>query len=272
MKIAFFRITVYGADGSIYIIYSGSGYWTIEYKLGQLKYLGGDPLDIHNWEKLPTPILSYSDELNGCGHASYVTDTAGQGWICYHARYGKETQTSRYAFVEPYTADANGVVIGSGTLHPESTAKVYTAALNPLPLSEKISGFAKVVNDTAVTVVRMTLGQTTYTVGGVQKTMDVAPIIRQSRTMLPVRYVAEALGAKVDWDGKTSTAIITGDSVEIRITVGSSSATVNGTAVSLDSPAFIESSRTYMPVRFVAEALGAKVDWDGATSTATLTK
>ncbi|MBQ6893260.1 MAG: copper amine oxidase N-terminal domain-containing protein, partial [Clostridia bacterium] len=45
-----------------------------------------------------------------------------------------------------------------------------------------------------------------------------------------------------------------------------------GAEVALDAPAFIESSRTYMPVRFVAEKLGATVGWDSATSTATLTK
>ncbi|MBQ6892626.1 MAG: copper amine oxidase N-terminal domain-containing protein, partial [Clostridia bacterium] len=46
----------------------------------------------------------------------------------------------------------------------------------------------------------------------------------------------------------------------------------NGKTVELDAPAFIQNGRTYMPVRFVAEKLGATVDWDSATSTATLTK
>ena len=102
--------------------------------------------------------------------------------------------------------------------------------------------------------------------------MDVAPIIVSSRTMLPVRYVAEALGATVVWDGDTSTATITTAGTALKITVGASEAVVNGQAVRLDSPAFIENSRTYMPVRFVAETLGATVAWDGATSTATITK
>ncbi len=122
------------------------------------------------------------------------------------------------------------------------------------------------------TEIKMTLGKTDYTVNGKQMTMDVAPIVVNSRTMLPVRYVAEALGAAVAWDGATSTATITTDTVTIKIMVGVSVANVNGKSVTLDSPAFIENSRTYMPVRFVAEALGAAVAWDGATSTATITK
>ena len=127
-------------------------------------------------------------------------------------------------------------------------------------------------NAAAGVELKMTLGKTTYTLNGEQKTMDVAPIIRNERTMLPVRYVAEALGASIAWDGATSTATLTTADTEIKITVGAASATVNGQAVALDSPAFIENDRTYMPVRFVAETLGGTVAWDGATSTATITK
>lgn len=126
---------------------------------------------------------------------------------------------------------------------------------------------------TAVGVtLQMTLGKTEYTLNGEKKTMDVAPIVRNDRTMLPVRYVAEALGASIAWNGATSTATLTTEDTEIRITVGAVTATVNGQAVTLDAPAFIENDRTYMPVRFVAETLGAAVAWDGATSTATITK
>ncbi|MBR5012037.1 MAG: exo-alpha-sialidase, partial [Clostridia bacterium] len=122
------------------------------------------------------------------------------------------------------------------------------------------------------TVVKMTIGNNIGYVNGTSYTLDAAPIIRGSRTMLPVRFVAEAFGAKVGWDGATSTATLTSSDAEIKITIGANTAFVNGKEVALDAPAFIEKSRTYMPVRFVAENLGATVAWDGATSTATLTK
>ncbi len=141
---------VYADDGTVYIIYSGSGYWTTEYQLGQLKYLGGDPLDINNWEKKPTSILYKSDEINGCGHASYVRDHNGDDWICYHAYIGKDTSSGRYAFVEPYHADKNGVVIADGSGHPAPIDKVYTLKNNPMPLLDKISGFDAV--DTSITL------------------------------------------------------------------------------------------------------------------------
>ena len=119
---------------------------------------------------------------------------------------------------------------------------------------------------------KMTVGKTDYTLNGEQKTMDVAPVIINDRTMLPVRYVAEALGAEIAWDGATSTATLTTADTVIVITVGAATATVNGESVTLDSPAVIVSDRSFMPVRFVAETLGATVAWDGATSTATITK
>ncbi len=153
-----------------------------------------------------------------------------------------------------------------------------------------------------VTEVKMTLGRRVGYINGIGTALDAAPVIRFDRTMLPVRFVAEALGATVDWNGETSTATITtapeapaadaeapaadtetpttdaetpvADTVKIVITIGSSVAYVNDKEVALDSPAYIdaETNRTYMPVRFVAENLGATVGWDGATSTATLTK
>ena len=120
--------------------------------------------------------------------------------------------------------------------------------------------------------IKMTIGDMNGYVNGEVKTLDAAPVIRQDRTMLPVRFVAENLGASVAWDGATGTATITSGSTEIKITIGAAEAVVRGEIKILDAPAFIENSRTYLPVRFVAEMLGASVVWDGASSTATITK
>ena len=121
------------------------------------------------------------------------------------------------------------------------------------------------------TEIRMTVNKSFAFVDDRIQNLDAAPIIRNSRTMLPVRFVAETLGATVGWDAATSTATITGaNGAVIEITIGASEAKIGGETVALDAPAFIENSRTYLPVRFVAEALGAYVGWDGTTSTATI--
>ncbi len=135
-----------------------------------------------------------------------------------------------------------------------------------------ISKYSDGTTPTASTEIKMTIGDMNGYVNGVAKALDAAPIIRQNRTMLPVRFVAENLGAEVAWDGATSTATLTSGDIEIKITIGATTATINGEEKPLDAPAFIENSRTYLPVRFVAEALGGTVAWDGNTSTATITK
>lgn len=100
---------------------------------------------------------------------------------------------------------------------------------------------------------------------------DVPPVIRHDRTMLPIRFVAEALSATVAWDDVQNKVTISKDELTIKIFIGSPYALVNGNPVELDSPAFIENSRTYLPLRFVAENLGATVVWDAAAQTVTIT-
>ncbi len=121
----------------------------------------------------------------------------------------------------------------------------------------------------------LTIGQKEATVFGETKTNDVAPILRNDRTMLPIRFVAEALGAKVDWEetgADMGIVTITKDDITIVITVNSDVAYVNGEAVKLDSPAFIENGRTYLPLRFAAENLGADVQWVEEAQRVVITK
>ena len=99
---------------------------------------------------------------------------------------------------------------------------------------------------------------------------DVAPVIRNERTCLPIRVVAEELGAKVSWNEAEQAVTIVKGSKEIVIYIGQAFATVNGTPVALDAPAFIENDRTYLPLRFVSENLGATVSWDNDTRKVTI--
>ena len=101
---------------------------------------------------------------------------------------------------------------------------------------------------------------------------DVPPIIVNSRTMLPIRFVAEALGASVGWDEVKRQVSITKGDTKILLTIGSAIATVNGQEITLDSAAFINQSRTYLPVAFVAENLGADVKWLESTREVVITK
>lgn len=119
----------------------------------------------------------------------------------------------------------------------------------------------------------LTIGEKEALVFGEAKINDVAPIIRNDRTMLPARFVAENLGAKVEWDETYPGYVtITKDDVKIVITIDSQIATVNDEAIVLDSVAFIENDRTYTPLRFIAEKLGASVKWVEETQQVIITK
>lgn len=112
---------------------------------------------------------------------------------------------------------------------------------------------------------------------GKTKSNDVAPKIVNGRTMLPARFVAENLGAVVAWNAEKQEVTIKGknakdEDITILIYIDSDIAYVNDEQFKLDSPAFIENDRTYTPVRFISEQLGASVEWNEADKTVTITK
>ena len=83
-----------------------------------------------------------------------------------------------------------------------------------------------------------------------------------SRVLVPVRFVSEQLGAKVEWDSAAKrVTIIDGDKVAI-LNINSKQIMVNGQVKELDTAAIVKGTRTYVPIRFVSEALGATVKWD----------
>lgn len=109
----------------------------------------------------------------------------------------------------------------------------------------------------------LTVGEKEAVIFGETVANDVAPMIVNDRVMLPVRFVAESLGAKVVWSAENPGEVkILKDETEIVIYIGEVNVSVNGEATTLDSPAFLENDRTYIPVRFVAENLCCNVVWD----------
>ena len=96
---------------------------------------------------------------------------------------------------------------------------------------------------------------------------DVAPQIIGGRTMVPMRLIFEALGAEITWDQATQTVVGRRGTTSISLTIGNRTATVGGRAVMLDQPAQIINGRTMVPVRFIAESLGAEVWWNEAQRT-----
>ncbi len=105
--------------------------------------------------------------------------------------------------------------------------------------------------------------------------MDVAPVILEDRTFMPVRFVAEPMGGTVLWNEEHRRVTITLGLKSIELWIDSNTARINGTAVPVDPGnrrvvPFILGSRTYLPLRFVSEVLGGTVTWEASSKTVNL--
>lgn len=143
----------------------------------------------------------------------------------------------------------------------EDYINVITAAENK---NTKYASDVKIVADGSTT---------TMTVGGVSKSMTAAAFIKDDRTMLPLRDVANALGISDDgisfYDGM---ATIFANGTFVQATSGSRELKINGASIPMDTEAFIDpaTERMYLPLGFIANAFGVEAKWDGTTKTATL--
>jgi hypothetical protein len=117
--------------------------------------------------------------------------------------------------------------------------------------------------------VTMFIGATGYMADNAAKTTDVAPFIKDGRTFVAVRPVAEAFGAQIGWNEATQTVTLSRPDITVTIVIGSNAVTVvkDGvtTTVTADVAAFIKDGRTVLPFRAVGEAFGATVNYDAAT-------
>ena len=100
----------------------------------------------------------------------------------------------------------------------------------------------------------------TEAISGETSTMDVVPQIQNDRTLIPVRFIAEKLGADVNWNAETRTVTILLDEQELSMAIGEA-------LPGMDIPAQIIDSRTMVPLRFVAEHFDATVNWHPVTRT-----
>jgi hypothetical protein len=134
---------------------------------------------------------------------------------------------------------------------------------------------ANVTDQTTSKKIRLTIGKREASVDGALYTLEEAPYldIRTGRTLVPVRFVSEALGAGVDWNPKIKKITIINEGKEIVLTLGSAEVLVNGIKQDIDCPPIIRPlGRTFIPLRFVSETLGASVDYDFESGEISITR
>ena len=148
--------------------------------------------------------------------------------------------------------DINGnttVVKLGGTYNP--VTKVFTF------YTDRFS-FYTVLQAADLLKITLAIDSSATYVNGALKTIDVPAMIIDSRTMVPLRYIGESLGAEIQWIEKTRTINIKKDGKTITMVVGK-------TGPGLDVPATIVNSRTLVPIRYITEAFGANVTWFPST-------
>jgi len=182
------------------------------------------------------------------------------------SKLSNQTVTRNSVIKEPTTPTKDGFDFAGWYTDKELKTK-YDFSAKITKSMTLYAAWTEKKTDNSENQIILTIGKKDASVFGKIKTNDVAPKIVNDRTMLPARFVAESLGAVVEWNGDKQLVTIKGknlktnEDVTILITIGAEYAVVNGENVKLDSPAFIENDRTYTPIRFISEHLGASVEW-----------
>jgi hypothetical protein len=103
----------------------------------------------------------------------------------------------------------------------------------------------------------------TVYVDGQQLNFEVSPVIKDGSTLVPLRALFEKFGMKVSWDSITQTITGTKDGLRVQMQIANTNATVNGTTVMLEVPPSIINGSTLVPLRFIGEASGNGISWNG---------
>jgi hypothetical protein len=118
-------------------------------------------------------------------------------------------------------------------------------------------------------IIVLQIGSKNALISGKAVTVDPPPYIKSGTTLVPLRFISEAFGASIDWQPKQGkgTIIIKLKEHLIQIEIANTQALVNGKTMTLIVAPEIVNGRTFVPLRFISEAFGAKVEWTAATQT-----
>lgn len=128
--------------------------------------------------------------------------------------------------------------------------------------TSSLSSYGVIVSDDLVTISTQ-INNPSFMVNNHPQIIDTAPIIVDGHSMVPVRFIAEAFGAEVDWNALTETVTIFLDGQQLSLKIGN----INE---GMKTAPFIENGRTMVPLRYISEQLGGNVLWDDDTKTVTI--
>jgi hypothetical protein len=162
---------------------------------------------------------------------------------------------------------------GTNTILIEAADKLGNKTTKTVTIS-----YTQSTSQSKTSIITLKVGDPHININGIEKNIDVQgskPIIENDRTLVPIRVLIESLGGTVEWDNTQRKVTINLGYKTIELLIGKNTAKVNGVNTPIDStnskvvPEIIN-DRTYLPLRFICENLGAVVDWDNQTQTITI--
>ncbi len=113
--------------------------------------------------------------------------------------------------------------------------------------------------------VNLVIGESQAQINDQSVTMSAPAQVVEGRTLVPLRFISEAFGCEVLWNNDTRTATVVLVDQTIEVPIGQNYAVINGTQREVQVPAQLINGSTYVPLRFISENLGAKVDYEATT-------
>lgn len=178
-----------------------------------------------------------------------------------------------YEFVGWFTAPSGGTEIKAGMVASLDADEVFYAQFRKIEEEQEPDPQPQPSGDVQMS---LTIGSPTFYVNGERQSIDslgTTPIIRNGRTLLPVRAVIEGMGGTVDYDNATRVVTLVMDGHSLYLMLDDKMAwDSRNDYYLLDVAPVSIGGRTMLPIRFVVEYFGGQVDWDNASQTVTITK
>ena len=243
---AFFTTAV-KSDGSL---------WVWGFNVGQL---GTDANGVlRDFSAAPVRIMDDVASVSAGGEHIMAIKTDGSLWACGGNTYGQlgdGTETDRYS---PGKVMDGVAAVSSGGAH---TAAIRADGSLWAWGSNYYHQIGNYETTSPCPPVEISFDEISVILDGRVLIFDVPPRIVNNRTMVPLRVIFEALGASIVWNNDTRTVTAVKDDTVISLTIGDATPTINGQPVTIDQPMFAVNGRTFVPLRFIAEAFGVKVDY-----------
>lgn len=178
-----------------------------------------------------------------------------------------------YLYLISYFTDSSGSIKVSLNNPPVDDETVGDVSDNGLTWGRSFDLPIQLTNlDKISSSFRIAIGSKEASVDNKIETLDVAPTIVEGRSVVPLRFIGEKLGATIAWDPVEKMVTYTTDNAVIELWIDKKFALVNGIETYLDVAPFIVNGRTVVPLRFVSENLGAEVEWISGTREIIITK